>query len=113
MDKAAPNRRRWFQFGLRAMFVLLTLAAFSAAWIASERRIATARRRFLLGEDGRAQPAFVPAENDLSFWRRYFGDQSRKSISLPPSATAADIAEAHRLFPEAEIEVSPENIGLD
>jgi hypothetical protein len=108
-----PPRRRWLQFSLRTLFILLTLAALAVAWIASDRRIAMARRRFLLGEEGRAQPAFIPAENELSFWRKYFGDQSRKSISLPVGATAADVEEAQRLFPEAEIEMTRENLGLE
>jgi len=111
----APNRR-WLRFSLRTLLVAVTLAALAAAtvaWIGSDRQIAAARRRFLLGDERRAQPAFLPAENELPFWRRYFGDQSRKSISLPAGATTADVEEARRLFPEAEIEMFPENLGLD
>jgi hypothetical protein len=101
---SAPSRR--WSFTLRTLFVVVTIAALGAAWIAWEYRTARARYRYLyVDEVSRITSAFDPAKNELSFLRRYFGDTTMMSIWLPIGSTAADIEKARRLFPEAEIQV--------
>ena len=37
-DRSLHPRRRWFQFGLRSLFVFIVIVAISAAWVGNERR---------------------------------------------------------------------------
>ena len=107
--------RRWFQFGLRTMFVVVTLFA---VWLGWELKFIRDRRGFLTAMDelreaefqnakgfflsgGIATPAIPDAT--IPFWRRWLGDEPQSLLFLPRTSSAADRDTAERLFPEERV----------
>ncbi len=96
-----PNRRR-FRFGLRSLFIFVTLvalwAAYSANWIRE-------RREFVRKLES---DPFAIARFDSAFYAPgllwLFGEDGVESIVLQ---SETDTAEARRLFPEAQIAGPP------
>ncbi|MBI2825907.1 MAG: hypothetical protein HYX69_14575 [Planctomycetia bacterium] len=102
-------RRRWFQFGLGTMFLLVTLFAL---WLAWELNFIHERQAFLAWVDRKnaevtnawfmVNPPRVPPAT-IPFWRRWLGDTAVDTVELPPNSTAADRDRAKALFPEADV----------
>ena len=101
-----PNRRR-FRFGLRSLFIVVTLVAIWAAYSANWIR----QRREFVRKTVSDPFHFSIAQFDSAFsapgllW--LFGESGVESIVLQ-SPTESDFAEARRLFPEAQIATVPE-----
>jgi hypothetical protein len=107
-----PPTRRWFQFGLGTMFVVVTAVA---VWLAWELSYIRERQAFLASlqhknaevTDNRTTwtfthpPRAVPPE--IPLWRRWLGDRAVDAIDLPPKWSASDRQMAKALFPEAII----------
>lgn len=96
-------KRRWFQFRLRTLLVVVTLAAVPCAYVAHEWRIVQERERFLC-EQERSMAEHSSGAAGISWVRRLMGDHGYSRIAL---GGATDIArrrqEAGALFPEARI----------
>jgi hypothetical protein len=99
-----PNRRR-FRFGLRSLFIFVTViaiwAAYSANWIRQ-------RREFVRKLE--SDPVFFTIVRfDSAFYAPgllwLFGEDGVESIVLP---NVSDAADARRLFPEAQIASPPD-----
>jgi hypothetical protein len=102
-----PNRRR-FRFGLRSLFILVTLvavwAAYSANWIRE-------RRDFVRKLESDPLSSTIARFNSAFYapgllW--LFGEDGVESMVLP---NESDSAVARRLFPEAQIASVPDRIG--
>jgi hypothetical protein len=105
MSESPLPRRRWFQFGLRTMFVVVTLFAMALAWVGYSLNWVRQRQRFL------SDPRMcVVAEQGKNCWGLLwlFGESSFSKVSLAthsklPHATEDDVTLARRLFPEATV----------
>jgi hypothetical protein len=106
-----PPRRRWFQFSLATMFVVVTVLA---VWLGWEVKLVRDRSDFLvwchegnvaagLERGWTAYPSRNVPAPAIPFWRRWLGDESVHAITLPPGSSAADYERATVLFPEAAI----------
>jgi hypothetical protein len=117
MEVESPNaeppkrKRRWFQFSLRTLIIVVTLLSILSGYFCRQAQIVRERRAFLDSagqwtqlEVWNADALGVPA---LPWIRRTLGDESVCKIILP---LATDITERQRiatLFPEAEILALP------
>lgn len=115
-----PNRRRWFRFSLRGMFVLVTLVCVWLGWNLNTVRERRAVRKefearngfsFQTANDYFAGRVLGPDEHlaSVSFSRRLCGDQAIQVIWYPwfegPNET--DLARLGRAFPEAQLTETP------
>jgi uncharacterized SAM-binding protein YcdF (DUF218 family) len=119
-----PTRRRWFQFSLATLFVLVTLCAIFFGWLAREWEIVR-HRKVLLGQieasdanvftGGQATFKHSPVikivrHGDHAFriskLRQRFGDTSVTDILFRRQLTDAD-REAVKAFPDADIYAIP------
>jgi hypothetical protein len=103
--KPAP-KRRWFQFSLRTLFVVVTVVALFSGWIGWRLNQARQRENLLqsLRVDG-ARITRIPAQSS-PFMLRKFGTTYIGEILLPSSRFSnADINRVRATFPEAKIEL--------
>lgn len=113
----APPRRRWFRFGLRTMFVLLTLACSVAAWVGYSLNWIRERHAFLEETHSRKYDLLAAMDpNELitkSPWLlRAFGERAVYCIwTLNKQTDVADGERAKRLFPEARVYVRSTSPG--
>jgi hypothetical protein len=127
MSGSTTSRRRWVQFSLRALFVLVTVCAF---WLGVEFKWIRQRHEFLTRQDALAtafneamigrEISLVKADilpestkNPAILW--LLGEQGLSSLDVlvvvddrdidlrRPLSTYDDVAQARRLFPEAQI----------
>ncbi|HEY2840120.1 MAG TPA: hypothetical protein VGJ26_13275 [Pirellulales bacterium] len=113
---------RWFQFGLRTMFVVVFLLAIFLGWLAWTLRMIHARRAVLesvsdrhgdfwtLGrcQEGLGGPKDVreaearelATQCSIPFWRKWLGDEP-VALIFDTFGTEVDRSEQRRLFPEA------------
>ncbi len=106
--------RRWFRFSLRSLFVVVTLVALLAGWVASSLNWIRDRRDFV-GEGGEmnaiihTQPGqFVEAPSLL--W--VFGEEGAQFLVLSTD-DESDFRKAQRLFPEAKVVKPVWEWGMD
>jgi hypothetical protein len=114
MTTTPPRRRRWYQFGLRTMFVVVTVFAVWLGWELKFVRERDKSRRWIVENggdissiiamtvDGSANVHFESPAN-LPFWRRWMGDELIGSIWLAAEPSEADIRRLRRQFPEAKV----------
>jgi len=121
MDEEAATRRRWFQFSLGTMFVVVIVIAVPLALV---NRAVQQRRHALDALRNRGAEIYVasdPAADALNnafrhfrsapwrptvlpFWRRSCGDEAIGRIILPSNAFSGnDIDDVERIFPEAVV----------
>jgi hypothetical protein len=77
MPAAIPTRRRRLRFGLRTLFVCLTLCC---AWLAWEMRIVSTRRAMLESVRAAGGGVIEDQSASLSFPRRMLGDRPVRVI---------------------------------
>ena len=104
----APKHRRRFQFHLRTLFVVVTLASIPCAYVGWQAKIVRERKAWIeahpntvtfLSTDPTVPNYFgvKPAENPLSLVRRWLGDKPMQSIEF-----SDEDGLAAALFPEAD-----------
>ena len=124
MAATIPTRRRWFQFGLGTMLLLVTIFALPLGWLgwqlqivrsrqAVRKQIAASSGSVFVGEldwKGRSTSMRTvrPADYNLeiSALRRRLGDEFVDLIAFSRQLTAAD-RRAIAVIPEAEILAIP------
>ncbi len=106
------GKRRWFQFGLGTMLLLVTLLCVWLAW-----QMHVVRERELVRASVTRHGAVVTALKDriewkgfgtspqisVPFWRQWVGDEPIAGIAFSPDADEADVERAQRVFPEASV----------
>jgi hypothetical protein len=111
VSKAEPPKRnrRWFQFSLRTLLLLITLAAIWCGWqahLVSERKATSGTLRekgatFITPDTKR------DASLGVSLWLRvhFIGDSPIDAIWLPRARfSEKDAANVRAIFPEAKVE---------
>jgi hypothetical protein len=94
-------RRRWFQFSLATMFVVVTAVAIWLGWelkFIRDRKATIAR----MVADGSGSAIPKPASLYPS-WRRRLGDELFGLIIVPDAWTEGDAMAVKSLFPESRI----------
>jgi hypothetical protein len=112
---SARSRRRWFQFRLTSLFILMTLVALWLAWEQHYVRERKATRMWVTNNGGAAHsltdwitPAGTePPEVSIPFWRQWIGDEPLVSLQLSSQATADDLERVRAIFPEARVFMAP------
>jgi hypothetical protein len=106
-------RRRWYQFRLRTLLIVVVVVAIPCAYVAREAKIVAERRAWLEAHgstqpydpsDGYLPPPVVQGDSNKSpsMIRIWLGDEPH-SIILIGHSTAVEQAAAAALFPEADI----------
>jgi hypothetical protein len=104
-----PPRRRWFQFGLRTLVVVVMMLAIPLAWLRSELIFIHRRQAFLemlerqratrtqtnVGALMRVHGLGFPTR--IPWWRKCLGDQPQTCLVVPADTPHEDVEE---LFPE-------------
>jgi hypothetical protein len=110
MSTAPKHSRRWYQFGLRAMFVVVTVfASVFGFWFMAIGQRRQARR--WIEDHGGGVPEYAAAlamtDSDYSIprWREWLGDETALVVFVPESASKEEEEWIRRRFPEAEIVV--------
>jgi hypothetical protein len=110
---SAQPRRRWFQFSLTGMLLLVTVIAVTLGWELSfirerralfelmiERKAVAEKDSELMAQFSKMGARYLPEV--LPWWRRWLGDEPVGYIGL--NSSTIDLSdEAMRLFPEAQI----------
>ena len=75
-----PNyRRRWFQFGLSTLIVIMTLVGVSLGWLARERKFVRDRRAFdVAARACRGGYAFSVADSTAANWPQPISPAERR-----------------------------------
>ena len=117
---AAPPKRRWYQFSLRTLFVVVTLLAIPCSyvgWQAGIVRKREAMRPWLREHGWRVFPAtenYEPLPAGAIPWiRRCFGDEPVFEIGFPPSSDASEINDVRATFPEAHCDAMPARLDRE
>jgi hypothetical protein len=112
------RKRRWFQFSLRTLLIVVTLLAVVCAYFARSIEIARTRRvmldqirdvdqgdiiRYGHREDGLVPPDKPDDRFAVPWHRRLFGDNAIAMIFLPLATERKHLSEIHAMFPEAKI----------
>jgi hypothetical protein len=100
-------KRRWFQFSLRGLLVAVTVAgvllAVQLSWL-RQRREFLSRKTVL---DSSVAYARTPVERPAApGWLWWFGERGVKTLVVMEPGNAqvdAEMGDAKRLFPEAEV----------
>jgi hypothetical protein len=106
MEADPPKRkRRWFQFSLRSLMIFILICAVACDWFGWQAKIVRDRKSELnrvvnvrlIGIDSDDQAKAIP-------WvRRFLGDVSVNSISMPPETTIDELDRLRALFPESKV----------
>jgi hypothetical protein len=95
MNETKP-KRRWFRFGLRTLFVLVTIVGVCAGWVAYQLNWIRQRHEFL----GRPPNGIYANNNSELPWSlKLFGEKAMMGVYTPDATKQ----EAEKLFPEATI----------
>ena len=113
--KAEPpkRKRRWFQFSLRTLMIVVTLLAVPFGYVGWQAKIVRERRAELnRAIDGRQLVICGNGEVLVIPWiRRTLGDQRVGAIKVLTGTDAAELERLRILFPEAEIQfVTPADL---
>jgi hypothetical protein len=119
MSTAPKHHRRWFQFSLGTMFVVVALAAIGLAWqinVVHQRKIVlnwieeNGGNTYEKGVDSpEARTASTPVyvnhawvSEDLRMpaWRRWLGDRPFFFLVVPEESSDEDIRRVRAAFPE-------------
>ncbi len=106
----SPKRnRRWYQFSLRTLLIVVTLLAMTCGYVASEAKIvgvrnaARARIESLGGQYKVGGAIFGDYEEKVPLVRRWLGDEPVNFVLLPDSASSSDEQRIREVFPDVVI----------
>jgi hypothetical protein len=113
MQAEPPNaeppkrKRRWFQFSLRTLLIVVTLLAVALAGWRCVREAGTARERMALlvalqAHGGEYQLFLDGAGPPMTLVRRWAGDRPIIVIWLPKPPDGLDVEQVRRAFPESQ-----------
>jgi hypothetical protein len=107
MSEAPPTRRRWYQFGLGTLFLVVTVFAMWLAWelnFIRERQawLRLARDNRVVAKTASDWTGTVPASAQIPIWRRLLGDESIVAIRLLVGSPDEELQQVRRLFPESD-----------
>ena len=132
MTPALP-RRPWFRFSLRTLFVAVAVAALLIGWLRWNWQVTQERvmlrkwiyhgrgsyatvaewEKTLPGPPGYVAELGLPGPVDIPLVRKCFGDEGVVTIQiLPWKVTDAEVAHIKEVFPEATVELVPEEKGF-
>jgi hypothetical protein len=107
-------KRRWYQFGLRTLMIVVAMVAAACAYIAHEARVVRDRQEFFSAHDTKnhvqtpqsttkilANGNRMSLGDEPSFIRRWLGDIRYMEILLYAPVTEEEQRKAVELFPEA------------
>jgi hypothetical protein len=101
---AAPKRRRRFQFRLRTLFVLVTMAAVACGYVAHEYRIVRERTAMVYSGHWTDSARCYPSSAGKIPWLRVMlGDRAYSDITISQRTPEKDLEQYKALFPEAAI----------
>jgi hypothetical protein len=139
MPTTSPTRRRWFQFGLGTMFVVVTITGVFFWWLGLEWKYVRDRHAYDVqasGENARGgYPGYaLPADLSLSpgsedpmsesdrlhrwpptvpYWRRWLGDEPRGLVMVPSAWSREEAESVAALFPEGFVFWNNERMNPD
>ena len=111
-------RRRWFRFGRRTLFVVVTIVGVWLGWLVGQIEIVRERkaivaefrgaRRFVAGSLEAWEAERPPLEREYEYARvsrvrRFLGDESYTCLDFPADAHAKVLERAEHAFPESEL----------
>jgi hypothetical protein len=107
--KADPpkTKRRWYQFSLRTLMIVVTLFCVVGGYVAHEAKVVNERKAKLeTGSDGPVVDFTVDKGKDgaITTMRLWFGDHFVSSVHVKQKA---DINRYKAAFPEADVELPP------
>ena len=94
-----PPRRRWFQFGLRTMFVVVTVLGVPIGWVAHNLHWIRQRNAWRDPNSGAFRAPLVTNPPGRLGW---FGETGEYYIELK-NGTQEDVDKVQSLFPEARV----------
>jgi hypothetical protein len=108
-----PPKRRWFQFSLRTLLIVVTLLALPLVYVG--RQVGMVKERKALRANNVAffykaidmvyfEREKYPVPATIPWIRERLGDEAIQVVRPRPSANAKTIAELKAAFPEAEFE---------
>ena len=97
----AANRRRWFRFSMRTLFVLVTIIGVVAGWVAYQLSWIRQRRAFTYTH--RTFAGYAPRPN-APWPLRLFGEEGFLFVFAQKSTAHTEMERARRLFPESKVE---------
>ncbi|HEV2971233.1 MAG TPA: hypothetical protein VGY55_14760 [Pirellulales bacterium] len=110
LPKADPpkRKRRWFQFSLRSLMIVVTLLAIPCGWLAHQARVVEERkalRSWLLDNGGVIHEAQYemehPETSQITWIRILIGDHTALSINFPYGISKPQASRMKTVFPEA------------
>jgi hypothetical protein len=107
--KADPpkRKRRWFQFSLRSLMIVVTLLAVACAYVGWQAKIVQERKVMFaqIESAGGYWTWQIPTDPrpTVSWVRQLLGDEPRQFLYLPPTTSAEECRRIGVLFSEATI----------
>jgi hypothetical protein len=114
--------RQWFRFSLRTLFVVVTAMCIAGGWVAYQLNWIRQRHEFIAEVKKLSQPFYVPVwayirsdyvgppylpETPAPWPLRIFGEEGVWTIGIFDAGYLSYVERAKRLFPEADVGVSP------
>ena len=109
---ATTQKRRWYQYSLRTLLIVVTLLAIPCGYVGWQARAVAHRKAMLqkIIESGGIVLPCEPISNyppHPNFVRRWFGDVLVKGIGSGECAQPYAIKEVEDAFPEARVSAAP------
>jgi hypothetical protein len=105
--ESPKRKRRWFQFSLRTLIIVVTLLALPLGYVGWQAKIVRERRAMrdsILDAGGYVTDLpFIPGPPPPSWLRRILGDETVEILVVPDETDEKTIAEIRRLFPNTKI----------
>jgi hypothetical protein len=104
------RKRRWFQFSLRSLLIVVTVLAAVCGYVGWQAKIVNHRRELLRGiRDGSARYSLatdLPLTDPprIPWIREWLGDSAVWAIGYRPNSIPPNLNELKACFPEAIIE---------
>ncbi len=111
---APPRKRRWYQFSLRTVMIVVTLFCVVGGWFGSEVYRTQHRKQVRIAFESRGGMYFHqerhPKPFPLPLFRDFLGDIPYERITFDKDSplTAADEAVLRETFPEADLGHEPD-----